>query len=333
MSRFFVAFFLFLSPFVLGLTAPPVMAQTQKTPVAVLELRTKGSAEASEGNLLTDRIRSLVVRSRQYDVMERALVDKILREQGFQSSQSCEGNESCSVRIGQLLAVREIITGSLNKVGDFYSLTLRRIDVERGIILKENFYDCQCSVQRIVTSALPQFMQDFLSDEALTSVDESDSPEQTPLREKLDPALGENIRTRKPFLFLLNAGTYPYAALTFQYNFNDYFAIYGGGGLGRDGVFNDPGGFGAVPSGFFEPVTEFPSADAMIGTKVYFMTGTWSPYMDLSFSVLGWGEALAGIEYRHETGFTATVSGGWAQRFFGANSPGFAIQGGLGYAF
>ena len=335
MSKLLLALTLNLCAFTLPFSSlPSALAQTQSTqkvPVAILELVTKGGADASEGNLLTDRIRSLVVKSRQYEVMERALVDKILKEQGFQASQNCDGTESCSVRIGQLLAVKEIITGSLNKIGDFYTLPLRKIDVERGTILKEDYYDCRCSVPTLMTTALPTFINTFLQErgEDLSSQDSSAqdlavNPQTPPLREKLDRNLNLNIRSQKPWLVALQAGLFPYTSGILQYNFGDYFALYGGGALSASGYY-DGTGFG----GYYE----YTSPDAILGTKVYFNPHAWSVFLDL-FTTPGssWGGAYIGTEYRHESGFTGLISTGLAQSFSGLGSKA-GLNVGLGYAF
>ncbi len=298
----------------------------QKVPVAILELTTKGGADASEGNLLTDRIRSLVVKSRQYEVMERALVDKILKEQGFQTTQNCDGTESCSVRIGQLLAVKEIITGSLNKIGDFYTLTLRKIDVERGTILKEDYYDCRCSVPALMTNALPGFISTFLQERgeevATSEQDLSAEPQATPLREKLNANLTPNIRSRKPWLVALQGGNYPSVMGTLQYNFGDYFALYGGGGLSTSGSYGSYIGY-----------YEYTQPDAILGTKIYFNPHDWAVYLDL-FATPGtaWAGAFLGTEYRHESGFTGLLSGGFFQSLSGLGTN-IGVNAGLGYAF
>lgn len=299
---------------------------TQKVPVAILELVTKGGADTSEGNLLTDRIRTLVVKSRQYDVMERALVDKILKEQGFQASQNCDGTESCSVRIGQLLAVKEIITGSLNKIGDFYTLTLRKIDVERGTILKEDYYDCRCSVPTLMTSALPTFINTFLQERGgEPAVEDLAAPQTPPLREQLDSSLALNIRSQKPWLVALQAGLFPYTSGILQYNFGDYFALYGGGAVSVSSYF-DSAAFG----GYYE----FTSPDAILGTKIYVNPQAWSVFLDF-FVTPGssWAAAYIGTEYRHESGFTGLLSTGMAQSFSGLGSSKAGLNVGLGYAF
>ncbi|PIW19468.1 hypothetical protein COW36_01115 [bacterium (Candidatus Blackallbacteria) CG17_big_fil_post_rev_8_21_14_2_50_48_46] len=82
--------FSLLSFSLINLTAS-AQAQTTKIPVAVLDLLAKGDAMASEAGILTDRVRSLVVQSQTYQVMKRESMDKIMREQGFQSTQDCTG--------------------------------------------------------------------------------------------------------------------------------------------------------------------------------------------------------------------------------------------------
>jgi hypothetical protein len=61
-------------------------------------------------------------------------MDEVLKEQGFQST-GCTSQE-CVVEAGQLLGVKNIVAGSVGKVGSIYVISLRMIDVAKGNIVK-----------------------------------------------------------------------------------------------------------------------------------------------------------------------------------------------------
>lgn len=109
-----------------------VSAQTQ-TGLAVLDLTTKG-VPANEGEILGDRLRTELLRTRKYLVLERSQMKEILKEQGFQKS-GCTKSD-CAVEIGRLIGVDVLLAGTATKVDGSYFLSVRLIDVETGSVLK-----------------------------------------------------------------------------------------------------------------------------------------------------------------------------------------------------
>ena len=53
---------------------------------------------------------------------------EVLKEQGFQ--QSCCTSNECVVEVGQLLGVQQMISGSIGKVGDIFTVSVRIIDIK-----------------------------------------------------------------------------------------------------------------------------------------------------------------------------------------------------------
>jgi TolB-like protein len=100
--------------------------------VAVAPLEALGVAN-NEALTLTETLRDVLIRSDYFTIVSRSDMDQILREQSFQSSQSCLDTR-CLVEMGKMLAVEKIVGGSVGRIGDTYSLSLRMIDVESGEI-------------------------------------------------------------------------------------------------------------------------------------------------------------------------------------------------------
>jgi len=133
--------------------------------LAVLNLKTQGNVPAEMGQILTDRIRALVIKSRQYRVMERSQMEAIIKEQGFQTSvQDCD-SVACAIELGKLLSVRQLMIGSLSQVGQVYSLNLRIIDTQSGQIINERFADCRCSLEDVLMQVSPSLVQALISGE------------------------------------------------------------------------------------------------------------------------------------------------------------------------
>ena len=110
-----------------------VNIQQKAKRIAVLDLQGEGVSK-SAAKTLTDRLRSKLVNTGAFHVLEREQMDEILGEQGFQQS-GCVSDE-CLVEIGRLVGVEQMVGGSIGKIGQTYTLDLRTIDVQTGRILK-----------------------------------------------------------------------------------------------------------------------------------------------------------------------------------------------------
>jgi len=100
--------------------------------IAVMDF--KGIAVAPDDAIaLTDRLRAELFLTGKFVVLEREKMDAILNEQQFQLS-GCT-SDACAVEAGQLLAVEQMVAGSISKIGQTYSVTARLISVEKGDVL------------------------------------------------------------------------------------------------------------------------------------------------------------------------------------------------------
>lgn len=111
-----------------SLAGPP---PSDKTTVALYKLEAYG-IDSSSVNLISDCIRMEMVNTGTYTVLERQQMGEVLKEQAFDQSGACD--QSCVVQVGQLLGVRQMIAGSLGKIGNSYILSLRLVDVATGKI-------------------------------------------------------------------------------------------------------------------------------------------------------------------------------------------------------
>jgi hypothetical protein len=78
------------------------------------------------------RLESAIVSSGKLVVVDRANLDKVREEQGFQLSGEVDDESAKS--IGKLLGAGAIVTGSLADLGDVYSLTLKAINIETATV-------------------------------------------------------------------------------------------------------------------------------------------------------------------------------------------------------
>ena len=105
------------------------MAQNSKSTVAILDFDGQ-DVSSSEVKTLTERMRTEIGNTNAIRLIERKAVEKIIEEQGLQQS-GCTTDE-CAVEVGQLLGVQFMISGSIGKMGDSYTIDVKMFSVESG---------------------------------------------------------------------------------------------------------------------------------------------------------------------------------------------------------
>jgi TolB-like protein len=147
-------------------------AQEQKLTIAVNDLQAKG-LQQSDAEVISDRLRSELLRLGMFRVLEREEMTKILKEQGFQTSGACT-EQTCLVEVGQMLGVQRMAAGTVGKVGSMYTINIRMIDVATGEILYSSIVDCKCTVDQLLVKSTVEIAKKF-SDYAQASALKIDS--------------------------------------------------------------------------------------------------------------------------------------------------------------
>lgn len=126
--------------FSLGLGLPlSALAEFQKNKVAVLDFQLQGEGFETEdmGRIVAEWFVTALVRTGRFDVVERALLEKIIAEHKLSLSGIID--EQTASEMGKLLGVKVIISGSVMKLHNVLEVNARIIDVETGsIIAAEN---------------------------------------------------------------------------------------------------------------------------------------------------------------------------------------------------
>jgi len=92
------------------------------------------NVSASDGRIITNRLRAELINTGAFRVLERAEMESILQEQGFQQSGACN-TSTCQVQIGQLLGVDRLFAGQIGRIGDLITISVRVLNVGSGEIL------------------------------------------------------------------------------------------------------------------------------------------------------------------------------------------------------
>jgi len=122
--------------------------------ISVLDLTPHGISHVVAAQL-SDRLRVELHETDRFEVMERERMEEILEEQAFQLSDVCD-TEVCAVEIGKLIGVQKMVIGSLGRLGRAYTLSIRMVDVETGIVERTAKEDYRGPVEDLLTVPVPR---------------------------------------------------------------------------------------------------------------------------------------------------------------------------------
>ena len=120
----------YLSLFVLLWFLTPLSAAQDKMRIAIVDLQPKNVSNIIAVGV-SNMIRSQMVDTGLFNVIERAQISEILKEQEIQMT-GCT-DSACAVQIGKLLSARKILVGDITKIKTAYIITVRVVDVEKGV--------------------------------------------------------------------------------------------------------------------------------------------------------------------------------------------------------
>ncbi len=154
-SSLFVSLFLAL-PF-------QTFGASGKTRVAVIDFEQKGTQEFKGkqiGEIIAEWLITSLVKTGRFDVVERAQMQKILKEQ--QLGMTGMINQETAAKVGELLGVKVIITGSVIQLDNTYDVNTRLISVEDGSILKaEKIRGTLDAIERSMDNLADLLKEDF----------------------------------------------------------------------------------------------------------------------------------------------------------------------------
>jgi len=108
------------------------VAEADRINIAVQELAPQG-VSASDAAVISDILRSELVRTGAFKVLERTNMEKLLAEHSFQQT-GCT-TEECAIKLGKMLNVQRMIVGSAGKLLSAYIVSVRVVNVQTGEIM------------------------------------------------------------------------------------------------------------------------------------------------------------------------------------------------------
>lgn len=136
-------------------TAFSSVSSKEKMRTAVIDFRAKGISKTI-ASAISELIRTEMINTGKYLIIERSQMNAIMQEQGFQQT-GCT-DVDCAVKIGKLLSARKMLVGTVSKIGQKIIISGRIIDIEKGIgefgesVSMKSIDDLETSVKRFTTN-------------------------------------------------------------------------------------------------------------------------------------------------------------------------------------
>ena len=128
----FIGIGLAVIPVLFLFTIHPLAAAENKLKVAVLDFRTVGDS-ADLGNGAAEILRTSLVETGRYTVIERGMLKQVLEEQKLSLGGVVDPKEAAN--IGKVLGAKLVAVGSVVRLGGSYTLNIRFVDVETGEVV------------------------------------------------------------------------------------------------------------------------------------------------------------------------------------------------------
>jgi hypothetical protein len=129
--------FFYLLAIVAVFAEHPVKAQeSEKQRVAVFDPASTG-ASIDEGTVIAVRelISSALVNSGRYNIVERSLLDKVMKEQKFSNSGAVDASQVSE--LGKLAGANKVVVSVLTAAGKRYMASLKMIDVQTASVANQ----------------------------------------------------------------------------------------------------------------------------------------------------------------------------------------------------
>ena len=158
--------------------------QQRKKNIAVIDMESRGGLSAAEIGILTDRLRSTLVTTRSFNVLERGRMEDILEEQGFQMS-GCTSTE-CAVEVGTILGVEEMVTGTIGLIGKLYTIDIILIHVASSQIIKSLTRDYSGEIEGLVAE-MRSIAEELADQGTMSGIPDNSASDAGQMGEKPDP--------------------------------------------------------------------------------------------------------------------------------------------------
>jgi hypothetical protein len=130
---------------ILSANREPLVAPSSPVVVAVIDFEANGSTKVGVTRAVADMVRTLIGEASNVKIVERAGMERIMKEQNFSVSDRVDS--ATAIRLGRLLGAGKIVFGSVSRLDTQFLVNVRMVDVETGVIDGERAVSCKpCGV-------------------------------------------------------------------------------------------------------------------------------------------------------------------------------------------
>jgi TolB-like protein len=108
------------------------LAQDDRPTVSVIDLRALEGVTEGEAQILTDRLMSEIAATDVYRIVNRSERNARLEQLGYEMSGACD-DATCVAEIGRELGVEKMISGSIGRLGQTWTVMVQLVDVETAL--------------------------------------------------------------------------------------------------------------------------------------------------------------------------------------------------------
>lgn len=105
----------------------------KKSKIAVLDFESIGIRDPEIGKAVAENLRTSLIKTGLFDVVERTYLVKIVQEQELTYTGLVD--EETAVSIGKMVGARVVVLGSITRIGTTYTFNVRFVDTESGIAM------------------------------------------------------------------------------------------------------------------------------------------------------------------------------------------------------
>ena len=164
-----------------------IQAQEEKQRIAIFDPAIAGSDfDEGTGVIIREMVSTVIVNSGKYTIIERSLIDRVLREQNFSNSGAVDDRQIS--QIGKIAGAHKVILSVLSSSGNSGLLSLKLIDVESGNIERQKAQVVELS--RILDIITPLTLE-IIGENAATPVTNQENASQ-PFSTSVNPVNPSN---------------------------------------------------------------------------------------------------------------------------------------------
>ena len=200
----------------------------EKTTIAILDLDPRG-VDSTCAAYVTESIIGALFDTGIYKVTERTKIHEIFKE--WEIDQSGCNSDACIIETGKRLAVQQIGAGSVYKIGDLYSISLRIFNVESGEITATTSANCsKCPIEQFIAQSPREAVNKLVGKPNQTQVSQTQPvTDTTQMRRETRPRIKPQIQSKRGFFGQIRQGVtkpaeinYGFALTGVQFGYSIY---------------------------------------------------------------------------------------------------------------